>query len=488
MDNADSDTPALPWSFSSAESSLYLNDLNSNIDALLQKQRESQALPTSIQEGIFLSKAFAQSMHPTKIIPFFYKATSPVDENDVTITTLVTSNRYKVLRQLVDRYQGPISVTIHIPLPSYEFGSPSVTATRHFISALKDLESLYASSPHFARYVDVHLALSPVSSGSNSGSNSLVSHDQSQTGGARQFNVWRNIARLFARTEFVMMLDVDFAICTDWRSAIRNAVRANMNQGDEDTLVKASRFNVRVDDIAGTDERRGKNETAQVHLMDRAVIQSLREGKIALVVPAFEYVRQEDGIDQSTFPRDKRSLIRLSTGTASKNKITTFHASWAPGHNSTDYAKFFSIPPGAEQVYEVPRTHYQSAYEPYVIMSKRVTWCDERFAGYGGNKAACLFEMYQSGVTFYVLSDHFLIHQSHTYEEEARREERKYNRKLYADFKEEVCLRYLHRFKQTGVLHTPMAANALAECRKIKNVVKIAPEVCRTPPVVSSIS
>ena len=31
--------------------------------------------------------------------------------------------------------------------------------------------------------------------------------------------------------------------------------------------------------------------------------------------------------------------------------------------------------------------------------------------------------MYLSGVSFYVLSDHFLIHQSHTYEEEARREE-----------------------------------------------------------------
>ena len=49
--------------------------------------------------------------------------------------------------------------------------------------------------------------------------------------------------------------------------------------------------------------------------------------------------------------------------------------------------------------------------------------CDERFTGYGGNKAACLFEMYLSGVSFYVLSDHFLIHQSHTYEEEARKNE-----------------------------------------------------------------
>lgn len=89
--------------------------------------------------------------------------------------------------------------------------------------------------------------------------------------------------------------------------------------------------------------------------------------------------------------------------------------------------------------------------------------CDERFTGYGANKAACLFEMYLSGVSFYVLADHFVIHQSHTYEEQARREEvrgqenvissyayaawqRKYNRKLYADFKEEACLRYVTLF------------------------------------------
>ena len=74
-----------------------------------------------------------------------------------------------------------------------------------------------------------------------------------------------------------------------------------------------------------------------------------------------------------------------------------------------------------EEVYKV--TTYQSAYEPYVITSKRVSWCDERFTGYGGNKAACLFEMYLTGVSFYVMADHFLIHQSHKYEEEARREE-----------------------------------------------------------------
>ena len=89
--------------------------------------------------------------------------------------------------------------------------------------------------------------------------------------------------------------------------------------------------------------------------------------------------------------------------------------------------------------------------------------CDERFVGYGGNKAACIFEMHLSGVDFYVLSEHFIVHQNHMYEEMTRKLEvgrkyslpaaernlylrflkRKHNRKLYTDFKEETCLRYV---------------------------------------------
>ena len=65
-----------------------------------------------------------------------------------------------------------------------------------------------------------------------------------------------------------------------------------------------------------------------------------------------------------------QSLVRLATGR--KPKITMFHASWAPGHNSTDYPKYLALPAGADEVYKV--TTYQSAYEPYVIMSKRVSW------------------------------------------------------------------------------------------------------------------
>ncbi|OBZ69784.1 Glycosyltransferase-like protein gnt15 [Grifola frondosa] len=228
----------------------------------------------SILEETLLSKAFSQAMHPTRIIPFYYRATGDIREDDVSITTLVTSNRFKVFKQLVERYQGPISVTVHIPLPSHS-SFVSLPPTHPSVVALNSLHVLYSSTPLFSTYVDVHLALSPFTGPAAAGE---------EGEGGRQFNVWRNAARLFARTEFVMMLDVDFAVCTDWRSAIGDAIR----QAKEE--------------VNGVDIEGGKRDVGS-----REMVSMLREGSAALVVPAFEYVKQEDGADQRSFPTDKEA-------------------------------------------------------------------------------------------------------------------------------------------------------------------------------------
>jgi hypothetical protein len=70
--------------------------------------------PIMMSEDLFLSKAFAQSMRPSKIIPFFYRAFGEFDKEDITLTTLVTSNRFKVFARLVENYQGEfLSVESH---------------------------------------------------------------------------------------------------------------------------------------------------------------------------------------------------------------------------------------------------------------------------------------------------------------------------------------------------------------------------------------
>ena len=201
-------------------------------------------------------------MHPSRIIPYYYHASGNFENDDITVTTLISSDRFPVFRHLVRRYKGvlfphplcqttlnihlgPISVTIHVSLLSLDI--------------LADLHDMYTSSPDFSTYVDVHLVLSPFQ----------------MSEGSRQFNAWRNLARLYARTDFVMMLDVDFVPCTDFRSFVKHNLKAHL-RGLEADGVEA-----------------------------RIIMERFIQGSLAFVVPAFEYAEQEDGTDPEAFPRDK---------------------------------------------------------------------------------------------------------------------------------------------------------------------------------------
>ncbi|KAK7679963.1 hypothetical protein QCA50_016909 [Cerrena zonata] len=50
-----------------------------------------------ISQATLLSKAFSETLHPTKIIPYFCRASSKVDQDDITITSLVTMSCFNSL-------------------------------------------------------------------------------------------------------------------------------------------------------------------------------------------------------------------------------------------------------------------------------------------------------------------------------------------------------------------------------------------------------
>jgi hypothetical protein len=293
----------------------------------------------SLSSELFLSKAFDTALKPTKIVPYYYRAMHEHEHDDVTVTTIVTSNRFDALRRLVEQYEGKIFSTLafdsypelELAFNPYFLGPISVTVhitstniTRR-TSLLASLHDIYTSSPFFPRWVDVHLVTD--------------THD-------RQFNMWRNVARLYARTGWVMMLDVDFAVCTNVRERFINALAPSSpgKMGEVGVLAKS--------------------------------------GRAAFVIPAFEYVVQEEGMDWRTFPRDKTvsvcsfhvSLNELNsmpelqslTELVNAGRIAMFHRSWAPGHNSTSYEHYYAAQPG--EIYKV--TTYQKSYEPYVIMRR----------------------------------------------------------------------------------------------------------------------
>lgn len=62
--------------------------------------------PVLLDEDLFLAKAFSNSMHPRKIVPYFYRASGNFDTDDVTIATIITINRLQVFSRLVETYRG----------------------------------------------------------------------------------------------------------------------------------------------------------------------------------------------------------------------------------------------------------------------------------------------------------------------------------------------------------------------------------------------
>ncbi|KAI9232909.1 hypothetical protein MVEG_07583 [Podila verticillata NRRL 6337] len=337
----------------------------------------------AVDEDFYLSKVFSTTMQPSKVIPYYFKAKGTFDKEAVTITTLITENRFGVFKKLVRNYRGPISVSLWI--------RDDESKDQHFAA----LHELYESDPLLQEYVDFHVVVDRFDF---------------------QLNMWRNVARLFARTDYFMLLDVDFHICTDLKK----------------------------------------------HLAENQEAMRLLRAGSALILPAFEYTHEEDGVDSATFPKEKKNVEPL----VNDKKLMAFHsAKFVPGHGATNYTKWFSNE--GDKIYQVTTFNYK--YEPYVILKKEGTpWCDERFVGYGANKAACLYEIYISGIDYYVLPKDFLIHQSHAYPESKRSGGRKLNAELYSAFRDELCFRYAKAMYFANELGTPKAANMRSQCSKLK--------------------
>jgi hypothetical protein len=57
-------------------------------------------------ERFLLHKAFAGCLRPSEIVPFHFRRQGTFDDEDITITTLITENRFPVFARLVEKYQG----------------------------------------------------------------------------------------------------------------------------------------------------------------------------------------------------------------------------------------------------------------------------------------------------------------------------------------------------------------------------------------------
>ncbi|KAJ3227573.1 hypothetical protein HK099_001422 [Clydaea vesicula] len=308
-------------------------------------------------------KLFANVLKPTKLEPFFFEMKGDPNKFDITVTTMITVDKFDVLLNSMSTFDGYFSVVLH--LLDDENLIDRLESLKDFLKLnLKLLESK----------ADIHLIIDKF---------------------PRQLNYLRNVARFFSRSELILPLDVDFIVNLNFSEHIK------------------------------------KNEY---------VYNKLKLGDSVFILPAFEYTKGNIKKNVDLFPKNKEEVKKLG------KKLQIFHGSRNAGHLSTNYPQWMK----SMTAYKIKPT--SMAYEPYAVFNKNnVPWSDERFTGYGNNKAAWWYEIYLSGLEFHVLPEDFVIHLDHSYNEKARKEERDRNKNLFQNYLTELCDRYKVKFKIFGV-------------------------------------
>lgn len=247
---------------------------------------------------------------------FFLCASDTPDTQDVTILIQMTLERFNTLIEVAHRWSGPLSIVLYVPQNDY------------FVTEIK---RLYNKHEVLQKYADIH----------------ILYEEESRY----PINHLRNLAMKYARTQYVLTLDVDFIPNPDMREQLREAT----------SRLKES---------------------------------STRE---ALVIPAFE-------VPSGDYPNTKKDLKMLHK----VNKAYQVHLyKGKHAHLPTNYNKWMET----DEPYEVD---YEYSYEPYFVIKRQdCPLYDERFIGYGNDKSSHAYELAAAGFHFLVIPEPFIIHKDH---------------------------------------------------------------------------
>jgi len=298
-----------------------------------------------------------------------------------------------LLPELARRWKGHMSVTLRLKTSRVKEGLAA-------LDQLREQEKLL-------KRADIHLVVDEL---------------------PNQFNLWRNIARLFCSAESVLTLDVDFLpdpnlyayILDNWKELWKGMAKENKVY----VIPAFERPPSKQKKTGKHKQKEGKEEEEETDPPPDQVIRELLE------INSKEEVVQE----------------------YEEGRLEMFHKHWFHGQGYTNYTRWLT----ATDIYKLTSYHYK--YEPYLLMPQTAPFCDERFIGYGSNKCACVFEIYMSGYSFHVLPRSFLLHRPHASSEveDSRREaENKINMKTLRAFMDDMRLKYGEPIKK-GIFIYPV--------------------------------
>ncbi|KAL6781671.1 hypothetical protein ACKKBF_B09005 [Auxenochlorella protothecoides x Auxenochlorella symbiontica] len=275
---------------------------------------------------------------------------------DVTLVTQLSFERLYMLEGQCDVWSGTISAAVYIALVggkavSVELNSnqdPHLIALSRVVAAFRQFHEL-AEQKGICK-LDLQLVSQEV--------------ENVWLSGLYPVNSMRNRALANAKTDVVLLLDVDF-----WPSAELVEVMAQPR----------------------------KYESLRGAVLARR----------AIVLPAFEPGDAGDvGVEvaRGAVLGGKAAAAAMSRD----GRLKPFHTDrYRAGHRATDYARWLT----ARTPYHI---RYEEGYEPYVLVARRfVPWYDERFVGYRKNKVVHLLHLAQQGTLFVVHPNAFTVHSPH---------------------------------------------------------------------------
>ncbi|KAF9930901.1 hypothetical protein FBU30_011099 [Linnemannia zychae] len=364
---------------------------------------EPYSVVANLSSTTILSKMF--TFHTPAITdniqPFYIRSTSTPKPEDITLATFVPQDELSELVSLVERYPGPISAVLHIEQPSDVPGAPN---------PIKRLLAMRASNPKVREQVDIHLMTTP------------PTHRQAPV--LQQSNLHRNLARFFARSDYVLLLDSDGSLP--------------------------------MTNVAKSFEQHPQ------------WMEKLRTGNV-FVLPGFNVssvpTQQDEAADSdaglapalsvANLPVDKESLL----GYIRDGQVSLSDKTWKKTIRNVDFHAW------ATQTRLNAIQNYDPYFSPSVILRRdKMLWCPERF---GDNHAACMFELYLSGADFWMLPNDFTVNPGSRPQIVPSDREQMINTRLYQKFHEEACLKHARAFYAAGEWDSDRARHCRISCQKV---------------------
>ncbi|KAL1917320.1 uncharacterized protein VTP21DRAFT_4976 [Calcarisporiella thermophila] len=332
---------------------------------------ETYSLLTDFSNSYRLSKMFSKALPETlkDVEPFYLRADTSPPPEDITVTLVVQEQNLPLLISFAKEWQGPISVL---------FTVETEEGRRNLDENIQQLR----------RNVDVHL---------------MWDHNPPSLIGLRPpLNLRRNIARLFARTEFVAQFADGVWPVTDFRESLNDArVRKRLRGGD------------------------------------------------LFVLPTFEYT---SNATVRNVPQSKGAALRLV-----QQGHLALHERWEHGTSLEKWSQ-------AQGVYRIE--NFDLHYNPSVVMSKELShWCPERINDhgaaclYGAYLSGSDFWVLPNDFMVHInkpVGFHPTFADSEV--------EAGYDEKMYQRYLPELCMHHARRLHAIKLWHTSRSRHCKTQC------------------------